>query len=63
MTPQVERIAEALAIERQHGEKAPLFIAERIAALALAGDLAGVERLRAIALQLDRLTQPAGNLH
>ena len=63
MIPEVERIAEALAIERQHGENAPLFIAERIAALALAGDLAGVERLRAIALQLDRLTQPAGNLH
>lgn len=49
MTQDQERWAEALAIERQHGENAPRFIAERIGALALAGDMEGVERWKEIA--------------
>ncbi len=49
MTPDQERWAEALAIERWKGADAPRWIAERIGALALAGDVAGVERFRAIA--------------
>ena len=55
MTPNQERWAEALAVERQHGEDVPRFIAERIGALALAGDMEGVERWREIATRLDQL--------
>ena len=58
MTADHERWAEALAIERRHGDEAALFIAERIGALALAGDEAGVERLRQIAVRLDLLRVP-----
>lgn len=45
----------ALAIERQHGARAPLFVAERIGALALAGDAAGVDRWKAIATRMAQL--------
>lgn len=61
MTPDQERWAEALAIERQHGDGAPRFVAERIGALALEHDEAGIERFRRIAVALDRLRQPEGN--
>ena len=44
MTPERERFAEALAIQRLHSSGAPRWIAERIGALAAAGDVAGVER-------------------
>ena len=46
----------ALAIERQHGARAPVFVAERIGALALAGDAAGVARWTAIAARMNQLT-------
>lgn len=55
LTLEQERWAEALAIERAHGTAAPLFIAERICALALVGDEAGVARFRQIAARLDQL--------
>ena len=55
LTPDQERWAEALAVECQHGEDAPQFIAERIGALALAGDMEGVERWREIASRLDEI--------
>lgn len=42
----------ALAVEKQHGARAPVFVAERIGALALAGDMAGVERWKAIAARM-----------
>ena len=58
MTPERERLTEALAIERLHGDGAELYIAERIGALALAGDTAGVARFREIAAALDRLRRP-----
>lgn len=45
----------ALAIEKQYGERAPLHVAERIGALALAGDLEGVAMWKAIAARLDAL--------
>lgn len=45
----------AVAIERQHGARAPVFVAERISALALAGDAAGVDRWKAIATRMARL--------
>jgi hypothetical protein len=55
LTPERERYAEALAVERIHGDQAPAFIAERIGALAMAGDQAGVQRWREIADRLDQL--------
>ena len=55
MTPDQERWAEAVAIERQHGAMAPMWIAERIGALALAGDFAGVARFREIAVKYEQL--------
>lgn len=60
MTPDQERWAEALAVERQHGEDAPRFIAERIGALALAGDMDGVLRWREIASRLDEIRRSMG---
>ncbi|WIW90364.1 hypothetical protein K3M67_20250 (plasmid) [Sphingobium sp. V4] len=48
MTPEQERWAEALAIERRFGEQATEHIAERVTALAAAGDDAGIARWIAI---------------
>jgi hypothetical protein len=45
----------ALEVQRQHGERAPVFVAERIGALLLAGDMAGVDRWKAIAACMDAL--------
>lgn len=44
-----------------HGEKAPVFAAERIGALALAGDSDGIATWKAIASRLDHLMKSAGN--
>ncbi|WNO53188.1 DUF6961 family protein [Stakelama saccharophila] len=55
LTPEEERWAEALAIRRLHGERGPAFIAERIGALALKGDEAGVARWKEIAQRFDQL--------
>lgn len=55
MTPEQERWAEALALERRYGEDAPGHIAERIAALALTNDQKGVERWKEIATKFDAL--------
>ncbi len=55
MSPDHERRAEALMIERQHGERAAVFVAERIDALAFGGDAAGGERLGEIVPRLDQL--------
>lgn len=57
MTPQRERMAEALAIQKLRGDAAHAWIAARISALALAGDAAGVERFRAIAAEYEKLTR------
>lgn len=46
----------ALAVERHHGARAPVFVAGRIGALALASDAAGVERWQAIAARMAKLT-------
>ena len=59
MTPEQERWAEALAIERQHGADAPRWVAVQIGALALAGDESGVRRFRDIGAKLDQL-RPSG---
>lgn len=55
MNPDQERWAEAMAIEQRHGDAAPVFVAERLGALALEGDWAGVTRWQAIAQRLDSL--------
>jgi hypothetical protein len=55
VTRDQERLAEALLIQRIHGDDGPRWIAERIGALALAGDQAGVDRFRAIAAEYEKL--------
>jgi hypothetical protein len=59
MTPDQERWAEALAIDCQYGGDAPRHVAERIGALALEGDLAGLARWRQIAARLDQMLREA----
>ncbi|WP_418066803.1 DUF6961 family protein [Sphingomonas endolithica] len=44
-------------VERQHGDGAPALIAERVTALASAGDMKGVARWEAIAACYDQLRQ------
>lgn len=48
MTPDEERWAEATTIERIHGARAEAYIAERIATLTAAGNVAGANRFREI---------------
>ncbi|MGY2733879.1 DUF6961 family protein [Sphingomonas sp. UYP23] len=55
MTEDQERWAEALAVHRVHGAYAPAHVAERIGALAIEGDQAGVDRWKEIAFRLDQL--------
>jgi hypothetical protein len=55
MTPERELWACALLVEREHGDGADAYIAERVTTLARAGDIAGLERWQAIADKLDRL--------
>ena len=57
MKPDHERWAEALAVHRQHGDYANVFIASRIGELALAGDEAEMEHWVAIALRIDKLLE------
>ena len=45
----------ALQVLRQHGDAAPKFIAERVSALASAGDELGVSTWLAIATRMDQL--------
>ena len=46
---------DALHVQRFHGRDGPRWIAERISALALAGDEAGAQRYREIALAYEQL--------
>ena len=46
-----------------HGAAAPVKIAERIGALALAGDAEGVSVWKRIATAADQLTDPGGARH
>ncbi len=48
LTPDSERIAEAAAFDRIHGDDAADVIAGRIIALVLAGDIAGAELWRGL---------------
>jgi len=55
VSPDQERLAVAWAVERWQGPRAPVFAAERIGALAIAGDVDGVARWTAIAAKLKPL--------
>jgi hypothetical protein len=52
MTSERELWACALLVERELGDNAAVYVAERIGALALEGDAAGVARWKAIAEKL-----------
>lgn len=51
----------ALEVHRQHGPRAPAFVAEQIGALALKEDLTGVAMWKEIASALDRVLRPTGS--
>ena len=51
-----ERWAVAVTVIRQHGEGVEHFVAERIGALALAGDQEGAAAWRQVAQRVARLT-------
>ncbi|UIJ44773.1 hypothetical protein LZK98_17205 [Sphingomonas cannabina] len=55
MTRDQELWACALTLERQFGERAPRYVAERLGAAALAGDDTGVATMTAIAAKLEML--------
>lgn len=57
MSPQEHIWACALAIERQHGAQSAVVVAERIGALALAGDQEGIAMWKVIAVCLDELVK------
>ncbi len=46
----------ALRVLADRGEIAPLFVAQRIGALAIADDMAGVDMWKAIAARIDQLS-------
>jgi hypothetical protein len=54
--------AAANMVLKQHGQRAPVFVAERIGALALDGDMAGVETWKAIARRIVDLSGPPADL-
>lgn len=55
LTPDQERWAEALAVQKHYGEQAAKHVASRIDALADAEDLEGVRRWNEIGARLARL--------
>ena len=60
VTQEKERLAEALALERMHGERAGDFVVAQIDELDAAGDLAGMKRWLEIAEWLVRLRRRDG---
>ena len=61
MTPDEKRWAEALHLEREHGDGALAWVAERAVALERAGDEAGVGRMREIWARLLKLLEDGRN--
>lgn len=61
--PEWELWACAETVMRQHGDRAPIHVAERIGALALAGDAEGVATWKAIAERIQSLSEDAPRLH
>ena len=60
MTADQEQMAEAIAVRRMYGDRAALHVAERLGALALAGDDAGVARWQQIAAKKDEINSGVG---
>ena len=58
MTDEDVATGAAMMLLRQHGELAPVRVAERIGELALAGDAGGVELWKRIASRMDRILRP-----
>lgn len=58
MLTEWEHWAVANLVMEQHGSRAPLFIATRIGALAMAGDAAGVAAWKEIARRVTALAGP-----
>ncbi len=56
MSPERELWASALHVEREHGDHASTFIAERIETLSRTGDTLGADRWRAIADCFEKLS-------
>ena len=63
MRADLERWAEALAVEWEHGANAGDFVAERVRTLALAGDQAGFARWLDIATRIDQLLDAGAMEH
>lgn len=57
LSPERHIWACAARVENIHGADAPIFVAERIGALALAGDLDGVAMWKAIAARVEALNR------
>lgn len=55
MSPERELWACALHVEKEHGERAREFIAERVRTLVTTGDMLGVQRWQAISNKFDQL--------
>lgn len=58
MTRDQELWGVAAEVLNQHGENAPMFVAETIGALALAGETEGLATWQGIAHRLDQLRRP-----
>jgi hypothetical protein len=48
----------ASIVLQRHGQRASIFVAERIGSLALAGDEAGIAAWKQIAARIDRIQRP-----
>jgi hypothetical protein len=57
MSPEQVLWACASIVLRDHGNRTPHFVAERLGALALVGDVDGIRVWKAIAARIDQLTQ------
>ena len=55
--------ASADQVIKQHGDQALAFVAERIGALALAGDKAGIATWKAIGARIDQMSEHPGEPH
>lgn len=59
--PDWELQAVAVAVLRQHGESAPLHVAERIGACAVADDAEGVATWKAVAVRMNAILNAPGS--
>ena len=62
MTDERHLSACALAVQEQHGDQSAAHVAEQIGALVIAGDKAGANRWKSIAVCMDALDPPLATL-